>query len=471
MGGTPYDETDDGAAVRVPSFADAVMFPDGVAAWLAAHEPGSETSALMGVLDPERLSHAGRVDLLVAVRRQRAWFAATEAGLLASISAHAAELSPVPELAFEAAEADVSCALQIPPRTAGFALDHAVTLVNRIPTTHRLLLEGRTTQRHAMTLVGAITNISDDRIASQVEDAVLGKVGHQTPTQFTGTVCRAVAKFNPKTDAQAHEDAVKERRVARFAHDDGMAAVWAYLPADAADAVMVAVKAVADQSKAQAPGDGRTADQRRADAFLNIALRALNDPGLPKAHGLRPSVHVTVSATTLLGLDELPGDLDGYGPIPATLARRIAADPTGTWRRLITNPLSGTLLDRGRSTYTPPRDLTEHVITRDRTCAFPTCTRPARRCDLDHRIPYPTGCTSACNLNALCRRHHRLKHQLGWTITHRDTHGNYHWSTPTGHHYKSITPPLSDPDPPPDLDLSDAPIRRAGPGPKRRTLT
>ncbi|WP_172892248.1 hypothetical protein [Jatrophihabitans sp. GAS493] len=152
MGGTPRDETDDGAAVRVPSFADAVMFPDGVAAWLASHEPGPETGALLGVLDPERLTHAGRVDLLVAVRRQQAWFAATEAGLLASISAHAAELSPVPELAFEAAEADVSCALQIPPRTAGFALDHAVTLVNRIPTTHRLLLEGRTTLRHAMTL-------------------------------------------------------------------------------------------------------------------------------------------------------------------------------------------------------------------------------------------------------------------------------------------------------------------------------
>ncbi|SOD71314.1 uncharacterized protein DUF222 [Jatrophihabitans sp. GAS493] len=453
MEGTPYEgREDDSVSSRVPSFADAVMFPDGVAAWLASHEPGPETSALLGALDPERLTHAGRVDLLVAVRRQHAWFAATEAGLLASISDHVEELAPDPELASEAAQADVSCALQIPSTTASFALLRATTLVQRIPTTFGLLAAGRTTQRHAMTLVGAVTNIAEADIVAQVEEAVLGKVEHQTPAQFTGTLRRAVAKFNPQTETRKHEDAVLERRVARFPHDDGMAAVWAYLPADAADAVMVAVNAVADQSKAKCPDDGRTADQRRADAFIDIALNALTDPTLPKSHGMRPSVQVTVAATTLLGLDDLPGELDGYGPIPAALARKIAADATGTWRRLVTDPLSGTLLDHGRTRYTPPQALADHVITRDRTCAFPTCSRAARRCDLDHRVPYPTGCTSACNLNALCRKHHRLKHELGWTITHRDHEGNYHWSTPTGHRYRSITPPTADPDPPPEDD-------------------
>ncbi|SDJ39666.1 protein of unknown function [Frankineae bacterium MT45] len=436
------------APVRVPSFADAVMCPDGVAAWLAVHEPGPETGALLGVLDPERLSHVGRVDMLIAVRRQQAWFAATEASLLASISDHAEELAPDRQLAWEAAEADVSCALQIPSTRASWALFHASTLVQRIPTTHQLLVEGRTTARHAMTLVGAVTNIPEPDIVQRVEAAVLPKVEHQTPTQFTNTVRRAVAKFNPKTETQKHHDAVAERRVARFPHDDGMAAIWAYLPADAADAVMVAVNAVADQTKADSPGDERSADQRRADAFLAIALQALNDPGLPKAHGMRPSVQVTIAATTLLNLDELPGELDGYGPIPAVLARKIAADPTGTWRRLVTDPVTGTLLDYGRTTYKPPRNLADFVITRDQTCAFPTCSRSARRCDLDHRIPYPAGGTSDANLNALCRKHHRLKHHLGWTLTHRDTTGNHHWTTKTGHHYQSTTPPASDPDPP-----------------------
>ena len=37
-------------------------------------------------------------------------------------------------------------------------------------------------------------------------------------------------------------------------------------------------------------------------------------------------------ASTLLGLDDDPCELTGYGPIPADLGRRIAAN--GTWRRL-----------------------------------------------------------------------------------------------------------------------------------------
>jgi hypothetical protein len=53
-------------------------------------------------------------------------------------------------------------------------------------------------------------------------------------------------------------------------------------------------------------------------------------------------VSVIVPITTLLGLDEHPGELVGYGPIPAPLAREIAAE--GTWRRLLTDPASGTLL-------------------------------------------------------------------------------------------------------------------------------
>ena len=60
-----------------------------------------------------------------------------------------------------------------------------------------------------------------------------------------------------------------------------------------------------------------------------------------------------VALSTLLGFDEQPGELAGYGPIPADLARRMAADPTGTWTRLVTDEL-GQLVDYGpRSTGHP----------------------------------------------------------------------------------------------------------------------
>jgi hypothetical protein len=73
--------------------------------------------------------------------------------------------------------------------------------------------------------------------------------------------------------------------------------------------------------------DARTADQRRADALVDVFARVLGDPGLPERHGQRPAINVTVPISTLLGCDEQPAHLDGYGPITAALACRLAADP------------------------------------------------------------------------------------------------------------------------------------------------
>ena len=38
--------------------------------------------------------------------------------------------------------------------------------------------------------------------------------------------------------------------------------------------------------------------------------------------------------------------------------------------------------------YEPTAKIREHVIVRDGTCVFPWCGRNARRCDLDHIVPY-----------------------------------------------------------------------------------
>ena len=133
---------------------------------------------------------------------------------------------------------------------------------------------------------------------------------------------------------------------------------------------------------------------------------------------------------TLLGADDQPCELIGYGPIPAEMAREIAAD--AVWKRLLTDPASGALLDYGRSTYHPPAALADYVRARDQYCRHPMCRRPATTCELDHTIPYPQGTTSDDNLWAGCRPHHTLKHHGGWQVTqHPD--GRIEWITPTGH--------------------------------------
>jgi hypothetical protein len=155
-------------------------------------------------------------------------------------------------------------------------------------------------------------------------------------------------------------------------------------------------------------------------------------------------VRVVVAATTLLGLDDAPGELAGHGPIPADLAREIAADPTGTWQRILTDPVSGALLDVGRTSYTPPAAMAEHVRVRDRTCRFPGCRQPAERCDLDHVRRYPDGPTSRCNLCTECRHHHRLKHESDWQLDNDpDDPAVMTWTSPAGKSYTTRPrPPL-----------------------------
>ena len=138
-------------------------------------------------------------------------------------------------------------------------------------------------------------------------------------------------------------------------------------------------------------------------------------------------MHVTVAWTTLAGLDDNPAHLRGHGPITAPAARLIAGD--ATWRRILTDPHSGTVLDVGRTTYTPPAALAEHVRTRDRHCRFPGCRQPAGL-DLDHTEPYPSGPTADCNLAALCRGHHLIKTHTDWQVQQR-WEGTLLWTSPT----------------------------------------
>ena len=160
---------------------------------------------------------------------------------------------------------------------------------------------------------------------------------------------------------------------------------------------------------------------------------------------VRPQIRITIAATTLLGLDNLPGHLEGYGPIPADVAARIAAD--ATWRRLVTDPVTGILTDHSTTTYQPGKLLRQAVTARDQTCTFPQCDRPARWADLDHIDPFDhdldtttlplgtPGQTRATNLQPLCRAHHLAKTHHGWNPVRDPDTGITTWTAPTGHRY------------------------------------
>ena len=115
--------------------------------------------------------------------------------------------------------------------------------------------------------------------------------------------------------------------------------------------------------------------------------------------------------------------------VPALTAWALAVG--GTWRRLVTDPASGTVVDVGRTRYRPPAGLADLVRARDRACVFPTCQTPAERCDIDHLTAWSQGgTTSLNNLTTLCQAHHRLKHTPGWALTRDQDSGTLSWHTP-----------------------------------------
>lgn len=178
---------------------------------------------------------------------------------------------------------------------------------------------------------------------------------------------------------------------------------------------------------------------------------------LGRRRGAAASVHVTVPIDALAGADDVPGELDGYGPITAAAARRVAAEATE--RRLLTDPADGRQLEYGRTIYAPPVGLAAHVVARDRTCRFPTCHRPATEAEIDHRVAYAQGgTTDPDNTWALHDGHHRAKTWHGFTVA-TDPHGTTWWLTPAGRRYPvdpEVVGPIRRPRPPGRRPSDDA---------------
>ena len=309
-----------------------------------------------------------------------------------------------------------------------------------------------------------------------VADAV-AQAPELTAPQLGRHVRAAVIATNPAA-AEKRRVAERERRgVFLDLAPDAMARLIAYLPAAQATAAFTAIDALAGH--AALDGDTRSIDQRRADAFTDVFTTILDrqatpdGTALPRKHGQRVAVQVTVAATTLLGLDEMPGQLGSYGPIPAQVARELAQD--GTWRRVLTDP-TGHVTAVGTDTYRPGVDLTRTVTTRDVTCTFPGCRQPATRCEIDHRTPYNhtrtteqhDGAlqTSIENLHALCKHHHEAKTKGWWKVTWNKVTGVSTWTDRHGLTYARHPIPIHTtptalehrPPPPPPPELGDPPF-------------
>ncbi len=223
------------------------------------------------------------------------------------------------------------------------------------------------------------------------------------------------------------------RRVAIQRGGDGWSRITADLPSDVAERIFARVTALAagldDDGSEPEP---RTLDQKRADVLSDLVLTPSSGES-----GSAGEVSIIIPASTLLGADDRAATMSGCGPIPADVARALAADRK--WRAWITNA-AGTVVATSPTTSTPTAAVARVVRAREPECRMPGCRRA--RVDLDHVIPWPRGQTVPGNLGSLCRRHHNLKTHGSWQLS-DEPDGTYRWTDPQGiTHRDECQPPL-----------------------------
>lgn len=158
-------------------------------------------------------------------------------------------------------------------------------------------------------------------------------------------------------------------------------------------------------------------------------------PPAEDASGIRAEIMVLIDASTLFGADEMPAELNGYGPISAEAARRLARQALH-WTGLVKDSSSGEILAVGRRRKVPA-GLRRWLQARDGTCRFPGCRVSTVRTEIDHTIPWSQGGeTEHGNLGNLCPKHHRLK-TLGLWKAHQPRPGKLEWVSPFGHRYST----------------------------------
>jgi len=440
-------------ALRIPTEILDVEVAD-----LLKATPGYKVLGELIEINPRMLSASAKVDYLAALDRQESWFCALKQEALVAIAGEEPnEDGGIFNCVDDEEREDVATALRLSPTTAQNRIDVARVLVGHLPNTISALASGEISAAHATVIAKetatAIRNGLSEEGVFRVEQAALAHAEFHTPGQVANKVKTTIAKFSPEDFEEIVSKARDSRRVSCYPEADGMATVVAILPAEDAQMVMKSIEAfivkrnqeeesctcnlktgtsqgcVFHSREDAAEWSLLSADMKRADALTFIASQALSSMAdVVRPHRRPVAVSVAIDLPTVLGLADNPGQLAGYGAIPASVARKLAAD--GAWQRFISDPITGNLLDFGREKYIPPQELVDFLLARDRTCRFPGCGRSGQLADIDHAQSWESGGeTNPANLGLLCRRHHRMKTHGGWNLT-SNPDGSCLWRSP-----------------------------------------
>jgi hypothetical protein len=422
-------------------------------------------------------SQAGRMATVVAAFRDEMVAGAYREGA-AEYATRLAHLPPAQrrEWGARAMLAELACALRVPEGTLARRLARQSALA-AFPRFREANLAGDVSSWHCDVMLDVFGHVADEASLAAADAALIDRALAQTPSELRVVARRWRARHVPKTEAERARN-LADRHVAVSPADDDLCWLSALLPAPQAMAIYHRLSDVA--AAVSGPDEPRTLDQLRADVLCHLLLPVpavrtsagrpprMQLPGGPAdgagaalaesaeptgvgdgsgaeiepaggacgLGGIVPTVLLTVPVLSLLGKGDEPADLEGFGPIDIETARELAAQAP-SFIRVLTHPETGAVLSVSRDRYRVPADLRTALVIRDETCRFPGCRRRAMGCDVDHSLAWHHhGCTDIDNLEHLCRKHHRLKHEVGWRVDHEGG-GVISWTSPVGRRYRT----------------------------------
>jgi hypothetical protein len=311
-------------------------------------------------------------------------------------------------------------------------------LASEMPFTRRALRRGRLSEWRATILARETACLSradrvevDRRVAGDVD--ALERLGDR---ELGDAVRRHAYALDAESWVARRRIAESERRVTLRPALDVMSRLSAELPVVQGVAVIHTLGEHADSLRAA--GDARSRSQIMADTLVERLL------GTEHATVLPVRAHVVVADDVLFGTAEEPAHLDGFGPIPAELARELVRgagrEGLAELQRLYVTPETGELVAADSRARFFPEGLGRFIELRDQICRTPWCDAPIRH--RDHAVPVAEGGeTSRDNGQGLCAACNYAKEAIGWRA--RPSPGDRHSveiTTPAGRTYRSTAP-------------------------------
>lgn len=361
-------------------------------------------------------------------------------------------------LAVRSAAADVGARVQLTDNQVRNRAHTATVLAQRCPQVRAGFLAGEISEQNAAITAELAASLpgDDPEVWTRFDDAVAESAATSVPGKFRLRARAARERAHRESLTARHARAAADRRVDVRPELDGMAFIGALVPAERARSIDSDLDQRA-RHLGSLEGETRTVAQIRADVFTDLLLGADSGGGTSvRGHsttgsssndgGRKPlitaTVRITIPALTVLGHGDEPATLDGYGPIPLDVAKELAAGAP-SWIRVLTHPVTSTIVDVDRRAYKVPADIRRMLHTLHPTCVFPGCSRPADDCDYDHRRRWKDGGgTSVVNGQPLDGRHHPIKDETLWRSERDPVSGRIAWTSPSGYRVDEDPPPF-----------------------------